>query len=137
MLCSLKKDSLLVCWSFLFLSIFLEVVGTTILKYSQLHWTFSGVPITIGLMCLSYITLSRALFRLPVGVAYAVWEGIGLAVIVVMSVLFLGEQLTLPRVIGLGLVFAGSVLIHKGTEARPLRSGTEKPVQAGVHAERR
>lgn len=113
---SFKKDSLLVCWFFLLMSIVLEVVGTSILKYSQLYWGFNGVPITVALLCLSYLTLSRALFRVPIGVAYAIWEGVGLSLIVCISVLFLGENLTPARVVGLSCVFLGSVLIHQGTE---------------------
>ena len=121
---SLKKDSLLVCWFFLLISIVLEVVGTSILKYSQLYWGFNGVPITVGLLCLSYLTLSRALFRVPIGVAYAIWEGVGLSLIVGISVLLLGESLTPARIVGLSCVFLGSVLIHRGTENSPQK--TEK-----------
>lgn len=121
---SLKKDSLLVCWFFLLISIVLEVVGTSILKYSQLYWGFNGVPITVGLLCLSYLTLSRALFRVPIGVAYAIWEGVGLSLIVGISVLLLGESLTPARIVGLSCVFLGSVLIHRGTESSPQK--TEK-----------
>ena len=119
---SLKKDSLLVCWFFLLISIVLEVVGTSILKYSQLYWGFNGVPITVGLLCLSYLTLSRALFRVPIGVAYAIWEGVGLSLIVGISVLFLGESLTPARIVGLSCVFLGSVLIHRGAENSPQKS---------------
>lgn len=121
---SWKKDSLLVCWFFLLISIVLEVVGTSILKYSQLYWGFNGVPITVGLLCLSYLTLSRALFRVPIGVAYAIWEGVGLSLIVGISVLLLGESLTPARIVGLSCVFLGSVLIHRGTESSPQK--TEK-----------
>ena len=121
---SLKKDSLLVCWFFLLISIVLEVVGTSILKYSQLYWGFNGVPITVGLLCLYYLTLSRALFRVPIGVAYAIWEGVGLSLIVGISVLLLGESLTPARIVGLSCVFLGSVLIHRGTESSPQK--TEK-----------
>ena len=121
---SLKKDSLLVCWFFLLISIVLEVVGTSLLKYSQLYWGFNGVPITVGLLCLYYLTLSRALFRVPIGVAYAIWEGVGLSLIVGISVLLLGESLTPARIVGLSCVFLGSVLIHRGTESSPQK--TEK-----------
>lgn len=114
---SLRKDNLALCWLFLFVSIFLEVVGTSILKYSQLYWGVNGVPITVALLCLSYLTLSRALFRVPIGVAYAIWEGVGLSAIVCISVMFLGESLTPTRAIGLVCVFLGSVFIHRGTEA--------------------
>lgn len=102
---------------FLFVSILLEVTGTSILKYSQLYWGFNGVPITVALLCLSYLTLSRALFRVPIGVAYAIWEGVGLSLVVGISVFFLGEYITPLRALGLVCIFAGSVLVHRGIKA--------------------
>lgn len=108
------------------MSIALEVVGTSILKYSQMYWGFNGVPITVALLCMSYLTLSRALFRVPIGVAYAIWEGVGLSLIVCISVFFLGESLTPTRVMGLSCVFLGSIFIHRGTEVSPQKSANKQ-----------
>ena len=52
---------------------------------------------------------------LPVGVAFAFWEGLGLTLITLSSVLILNEALTLKRVLGLICVLAGALLVHHGT----------------------
>ena len=103
---SLRKDNLALCGA-----------PTHRRTPRTLYWGVNGVPITVALLCLSYLTLSRALFRVPIGVAYAIWEGVGLSAIVCISVMFLGESLTPTRAIGLVCVFLGSVFIHRGTEA--------------------
>lgn len=103
-------------WMFLGCSITLEVAGTSIMKALQSSFPATGMFIMYAMIGLSYYFLSRAITRLPVGVAYAFWEAIGLVFIVLTSFLLLGETLTPMRLLGLVLVLGGSVLIHHGTQ---------------------
>lgn len=110
-------------WQALFAAIALEVIGTTVMKLSQ-TWTFPGAPIT-GLILmwlaigLSYYLLSVSTVRIPVGVAYAFWEGFGLALVTVSSVLILQEPVTVKRFLGLLCVLSGAYLVHLGTPEAP------------------
>ena len=49
---------------------------------------------------------------IPVGVAYAIWSGVGVALIAVIGWAFLGQKLDLPAIIGLILIVAGVVVIN-------------------------
>ncbi len=96
-----------------------EVAGTTIMKATQ-SWSVPygpqlGIVTMLLLIGLSYYLLSLATTALPVGVAFACWEGLGLLFITLASVLLLGEEMTLKRFIALCAVAGGVLLIHHGT----------------------
>ena len=75
----------------------------------------TGLCIMFALIGLSYYCLSLAATGLPIGVAYAFWEGLGLTLITLVSVLLLGEAMNLQRFLALLTVLAGALLIHHGT----------------------
>lgn len=109
-------------WKALFGAIILEVCGTTVMKVSQ-DWGFYGGPL-LGLLImwlavgLSYYLLAVSTTGIPVGVAYAFWEGFGLALVTVSSVLILHEGLDLKRLLGLFCVLGGAYLVHLGTHQK-------------------
>ena len=106
-------------WKALFGAIILEVFGTTIMKLSQ-GWNFYGgsfmglaiMWIAIGL---SYYLLAVSTTAIPIGVAYAFWEGFGLALVTLSSVFILNEPISLKRLLGLACVLGGAYLVHLGT----------------------
>ena len=88
------------CWIFLGLAGILEVVWALALKYSDGFSRLWPSVITI---------LALAMRQLPVGTAYAVWTGIGATGAVIFGMLFLGEPVTLLRVVSLIAVVGGIV----------------------------
>lgn len=104
-------------WLFLAGSILLEVTGTSLMKASQTHFPMAGMIAMYVLLGLSYFLLARAVLRIPVGVAYAFWEGFGLILIALISVVSLHEPMTLTRGLALALVLLGSALVHHGTHS--------------------
>lgn len=63
----------------------------------------------------SYIFLSFAVKKIALGVAYALWEGIGIVLITIFSVQLFGEPLSPMKIAGLAVLIAGIMLIKTGT----------------------
>lgn len=106
-------------WLFLLAAIVLEVGGSTVMKFSQGlagYGPQGGYLLMLFCIGWSYYFLALSTMRLPVGVAFACWEGMGLTLITVCSVLVLGEAFTLTRAGALAAVLTGVMLIHHGTE---------------------
>ncbi len=104
-------------WLALFSAIAFEVIGTLTLKLSALNHHAAGFLITSVFLALSYALLALAFRRIPVAVAFAVWEAAGLVLITLAGVTLLGETLSplrLLALLGLGL---GAWLLHGGTVA--------------------
>ena len=75
--------------------------------YTRLGWTLAS----LGLLASFVFLLGRALQVLPVGVAYAVWTGIGAVGTLLAGWLFFNEALGLNSVAGIGLVLSGIVVL--------------------------
>ena len=63
---------------------------------------------------LAFIALSQAVRHIPVGIAYAMWAGLGTAAVVAIGAVFLGEALSVTKVVGLVLVVGGVVVLNLG-----------------------
>jgi small multidrug resistance pump len=101
---------------FLALAIIGEVIATTFLKFTsgerQVWWAYPivGVGYVFAFVMLS-LTLSRGV---PLGIAYALWAGIGVVLVAIISWLVFHESLTWVQVLGMALVVAGAVLLEVG-----------------------
>jgi small multidrug resistance pump len=60
----------------------------------------------------SFLALSQAVKGVQVGVAYAIWSGLGTAAIVAIGAAFLGEPITLTKITGITLIIAGVVTLN-------------------------
>ena len=96
-------------WIYLFLAIILEVSGTTCMKLSQGFtkvWPSILLFVFYGL-CFSFLTL--ALKEIEISVAYAVWSGMGTALIATIGILYFREPVTVIKITSLGLIIAGVI----------------------------
>ena len=94
-------------WLALFFAGVFEVVWAVALKYSQGFRVLVPSLVTAAAMAASFALLSVALRSLPMGTVYAVWTGIGTLGTVLVGAFFLGEPLTVVRVLCVGLIIAG------------------------------
>jgi small multidrug resistance pump len=96
-------------WFYLVLAIVLEVSGTTSMKLSQ-GFTQMLPSVSIFLCySLSLGALTLALKRIDISVAYAVWSGLGIALIAIIGVLWLKEPLNTLKIVSLTLIILGVI----------------------------
>lgn len=96
----------------LFTAICLEVTGTAALQASQ---QFSRPWPTLLMACCyagSLFLLSVTLKVMPVGIAYAIWSGVGIVLIATVGYFMFKQSLDVPALIGLGLIVAGVVVVN-------------------------
>lgn len=99
-------------WVYLALAIVAEVFGTSFLKQSDgFTRLWPSVTVVVSYVIAFYL-LSLTLKTLPVGIAYAVWAGAGVALIVVVGFVFFGQQLDWPALLGIALIVAGVMTIN-------------------------
>lgn len=99
----------------LFAAIALEVTGTTFMKFSVMHEWFIGYPVMLAAMACSYFCLSKAVKKIPISVAYAVWEGIGLMGTAFIAWIIFNEAMPPIKLLAFGVIIAGLIMIKKGT----------------------
>jgi len=95
-------------------AILAEVLGTTAMKYSD---GFSRLLPSLGTAAgylIAFALLAQTLKTMSVGTAYAIWAGVGTAVIAGIGMVFLGESASAVKLAGLGLVIAGVVVLNLG-----------------------
>lgn len=99
-------------WFILIGAILLEVVGTTCMKLSE-GFT-KAIPVACMFACyiLSLMLLSWTLKKIEVGIAYAVWSGVGTALIATIGIVFFREGITLLKIGGILLVIMGAVMLN-------------------------
>ena len=99
-------------WLFLIVAIISEVVATSALKSSEgFTKIYPSLIVIIGYGAAFYF-LSLTLKTIPVGVAYAIWAGLGTVLITAVGWYFFEQRLSLLTLVGIGLILAGVVLIN-------------------------
>jgi small multidrug resistance pump len=95
-------------WTCLLIAIVAEVIATSALGFSRL------IPsaVTVVGYALAFYLLALALKTIPVGIAYAVWSGVGIVAIAVIGYFFFGQALDAAAVIGIGLILAGVLVLN-------------------------
>jgi len=120
----------MIYWIFLALAILTEVIGTLSMKYASVSGGMTGHIIMYVMITSSYIMLSMAIKRVALGVAYALWEGIGIVFITLFSVLWFDEPISLFKMLGMATLIAGILLLKSGTH----RSRKQVNPQGDNHA---
>src|SRR5690349_11431400 len=95
-----------------FFAVLSEVTATTALKFSEGFTKLIPSIIVVLGYGLSFYLLSLSLRVIPIGVAYALWSGIGIVLTVLAGMLLWGEPLDWPRVAGIVLIIAGILIIN-------------------------
>ncbi len=97
---------------YLALAIIAEVIGTSALKASQ-ELTRLGPTIVVFIgYGASFYFLAQVLKTIPLGIAYAIWAGAGIALITIVGAVWFKQIPDLPAAIGIGLIACGVIVIN-------------------------
>lgn len=97
---------------YLVIAIVSEVIGTSFMKASEGFTKPMPTLIMAAAYAVAFYFLSLTLRTIPVGIAYAIWSGVGIVLIAAVSWLVLGQKLDGPAIIGMGLIATGVVVMN-------------------------
>ena len=97
---------------YLAVAIFAEVIATSALKASdEFSKLVPSVIVVVG-YGVAFYCLSMVLKTIPVGVAYAVWSGLGIVLISIVGLVMFGQKLDLAAIVGMLLIVSGVVVMN-------------------------
>ncbi len=99
-------------WLILSIAIISEVIATSALKASDGFTRLLPSVIVVVGYGIAFYCLALVLRTLPVGVVYAIWSGVGVALIALVGWLLYGQTLDLPAIVGIGLIVAGVAVLN-------------------------
>lgn len=97
---------------YLTIAIVAEVVATSALKAAEQFTRLGPSVIVVVGYGIAFYFLSLALKTIPVGIAYAIWSGLGIVLVSVAAAMLYRQVPDLPAVIGIALIIAGVVVIN-------------------------
>jgi small multidrug resistance pump len=106
----------MIYWIYLILAIIFEVIGTTSMKLSD---GFTKLLPSISMFIfylLSLTALTFALKKFDVSMTYAIWSGLGTALITIVGVFLFKESMGLMKIISIGFIIIGVVGLHLSGE---------------------
>jgi small multidrug resistance pump len=99
-------------WLYLLIAILTEVVGTTLMKVSQGLTRLIPSVLMFLLYGISFVFMALALKKIEVSTAYAIWSGLGTALIATIGILWFRESFNIPKLVGLVLIIVGVILLN-------------------------
>ena len=99
-------------WLLLGLAIFSEVIATSALKSTDGFTKFWPSALVVLGYTSAFYFVSLTLDTIPVGIVYAIWSGVGIALVAIISVTVLGQKLDAGAVVGIVLILAGVVILR-------------------------
>lgn len=96
------------------IAIIAEVFGSSMLKLTEgFKKLFPSIGVIIG-YAIAFYSLSLALQTLPLGLAYAIWAGVGTALTALVGITFYKEGINLRKTLGILLIIGGVALLNSG-----------------------
>ena len=99
-------------WVLLSIGIAIELLATTALKLSDGFTKFGFTGLTLICFALAFYVMSLVVRTMPLGVAYSVWAGGGIAGVTLIGALVFGQMLDGYGYLGIGLIMAGVIVLN-------------------------
>lgn len=101
-------------WLFLFAAITSEVIGVTVMKLASYSDSIAALLFMYAMIGLSFYFLATTMKYLPIALAYATWETVGLICVTFIGFRYFGESLGFPKLLGMTVLIIGVVLVNIG-----------------------
>ncbi|MCH7336978.1 multidrug efflux SMR transporter [Acinetobacter sp. NIPH 2699] len=99
-------------WMFLFIAIIAEVIATSALKSSEgFTKPLASIVVVLGYM-IAFYCLSLTLKTIPVGIAYAIWSGLGIVLISAVAWIVFDQKLDVWGIVGIVLIMSGVLILN-------------------------
>ena len=99
-------------WIFLCVAIIAEVIATSALKSSEgFSKPIASVIVVLGFI-IAFYCLSLTLKTIPVGIAYAIWSGVGIVLVTTIAWIVFGQKLDVWGIIGSALIMSGVLVLN-------------------------
>ncbi len=108
----LPKKSSKMNYLYLAIAIISEVFATSTMKATEGFTRLVPSVIVIAGYVVAFYFLSLTLRTIPVGIAYAIWSGAGVALVAAVAWIVYGQRLDAPAIIGLALIIAGVLILN-------------------------
>ncbi|MEK0082593.1 DMT family transporter [Benzoatithermus flavus] len=103
----------------LIVAVAFEVVGTSALKASEGFTRLKPSLLVLVSYAAAFYFLSLTLKTIPVGIAYALWSGIGIVLISLVGYVWYRQSLDLPAIVGIALILAGVLVTNLFSRSVP------------------
>ncbi len=102
---------------YLSMAIIAEVIGTSAIKASEEFTKPGPTMLVVFGYGFAFYMLSYVLRTIPLGVAYAIWSSVGIALISLVGVVLFKQTVDWPAIAGIGLIVSGVAIIHLFSKA--------------------
>ncbi|MEM8955989.1 MAG: SMR family transporter [Verrucomicrobiota bacterium] len=99
-------------WIYLSIAIVAEVIGTSFLKTSEGFTKLWPSLVVVAGYGVAFFFLSLTLRSIPVGIAYAIWSGVGVSLVTLIAWIAFGQRLDFAGILGIGLIVSGVIVLN-------------------------
>lgn len=99
-------------WLMLILAIIAEVIATSTLKSTEGFSRLWPSVVVVVAYETAFILMSLSMKKIPIGIVYAVWSGVGVSLVTLVAWVFMGQTLDAAGLLGLALIIGGVVVIN-------------------------
>ena len=107
-----KMNPVYTAYALLACAIVTEVIGSAFLVKSEGFTKPVPTLVVVVLYVIAFYLLAQVIKVIPLGIAYAIWAGVGIVLTAVVGFIFFRQQLDLPAMLGIGLIVAGVMVIN-------------------------
>ena len=97
---------------YLAIAIAAEVVATTSMKAIDGFNKPLPLLLVVAGYAIAFWMLTLGVRTIPVGIAYAIWAGLGIVLVSIAALVLYQQKLDLPAVLGMGLIVSGVLVIQ-------------------------